>query len=135
MNEWGPESQQERVVRGPVLPRWARWIIGPLALYGWTVGPGAPVSVLTIAAGVCQLIVLGICAARAWGWAARTWHTLTAHAGGRADRELLPAGDPLTALRRRAALAGGVDEARMVDVRSTLERLEAALRARQVASG
>jgi hypothetical protein len=32
----------------------------------------------------------------------------------------------------RAALAGGVDEGRMADVRSTLERLEAALRARQV---
>jgi hypothetical protein len=35
----------------------------------------------------------------------------------------------------RAALAGGVDAERMADVNSTLERLEAALRARQVASG
>ena len=35
----------------------------------------------------------------------------------------------------RAALRGGVDPARMADVTSTLERLEAALRARQVASG
>jgi hypothetical protein len=35
----------------------------------------------------------------------------------------------------RAALRGGVDADRMADVRSTLERLEAALRARQVASG
>jgi hypothetical protein len=35
----------------------------------------------------------------------------------------------------RAALAGGVDDGRMADVQSTLERLEAALRARQVASG
>jgi hypothetical protein len=35
----------------------------------------------------------------------------------------------------RAALAGGVDDGRMADVESTLERLEAALRARQVASG
>lgn len=35
----------------------------------------------------------------------------------------------------RAALAGGIDPDRMADVRSTLERLEAALRARQVASG
>lgn len=35
----------------------------------------------------------------------------------------------------RAALGGGVDADRMADVRATLERLEAALRARQVASG
>ena len=35
----------------------------------------------------------------------------------------------------RAALAGGVDDGRMADVESALERLEAALRARQVASG
>jgi hypothetical protein len=35
----------------------------------------------------------------------------------------------------RAALAGGVDDGRMAEVESTLERLEAALRARQVASG
>jgi hypothetical protein len=35
----------------------------------------------------------------------------------------------------RAALRGGVDAARMAEVRSTLERLEAALRARQVATG
>ena len=35
----------------------------------------------------------------------------------------------------RAALAGGVDDDRMAEVGSTLERLEAALRARQVASG
>ena len=34
----------------------------------------------------------------------------------------------------RAALAGGVDDKRMADVRSALERLEAALRARQVVS-
>jgi hypothetical protein len=35
----------------------------------------------------------------------------------------------------RAALAGGVGDGRMADVESALERLEAALRARQVASG
>jgi hypothetical protein len=35
----------------------------------------------------------------------------------------------------RAALAGGVDANRLADVSSTLERLEAALRARQLASG
>lgn len=35
----------------------------------------------------------------------------------------------------RAALGGGVDADRLADVRATLERLEAALRARQVASG
>jgi hypothetical protein len=35
----------------------------------------------------------------------------------------------------RAALAGGVGDGRMADVESTLGRLEAALRARQVASG
>ena len=35
----------------------------------------------------------------------------------------------------RAALAGGLDPERVADVASTLERLEAALRARQVASG
>ncbi len=93
-------------MRGPVLPRWARWIIGPLALYGLTRGPGSPVTVWSVAAGVSQLIVLAIVVVRCWFWTHNTWMVWSSKLV-RPHRHALPAGDPLTALRHRARRAGG----------------------------